>query len=214
MIHADVVANGTGFCDASWPATASRRPPLAMVVLAPSGMACGSPDATGVRKSATTPCRSLAFRRTEAARYGFRTCPSCRRHGARGTVCLSAAASQPRIRRRRRPHAGARHRRQRRRACRRVRHPAEATSLSGQGRITFVHRRLWPALVRVAGRRPSVRLAQVREVHTRSGHHVTTEVPFPDWVPSSVRAAARALSEEAALAAFPWIRPASRFDRS
>ena len=73
------------------------------------------------------------------------------------------------------------------------------------GKITFVHRRLWPALVRVADRLPSVRLSQLREVHTRSGRHVTTEVPFPDWVPSNVRAVARSLSEPAALAAFAWI---------
>jgi hypothetical protein len=74
-----------------------------------------------------------------------------------------------------------------------------------KGKITFVHRRLWPALVRAAGRLPSDRLSQLREVHTSSGRHVTEEVPFPDWVPSSVRAAARTLSEEAALAAFSWI---------
>ena len=75
-----------------------------------------------------------------------------------------------------------------------------------KGKITFVHRRLWPALVRAAGRLPSVRLSQVREVHTSSGRHVTKEVPFPDWVPSSVRAAARSLSEESALAEFAaWI---------
>jgi hypothetical protein len=74
-----------------------------------------------------------------------------------------------------------------------------------EGKITFVHRRLWPALVRAAGRLPPGRLSQVREVHTRSGRHVTTEVPFPAWVPSSIREAARALSEEAALAAFAWI---------
>ena len=73
------------------------------------------------------------------------------------------------------------------------------------GKITFVHRRLWPALVRVADQLPSVRLSQLREVHTRSGRHVTTEVPFPDWVPSNVRAVARSLSEAAALAAFAWI---------
>ena len=47
------------------------------------------------------------------------------------------------------------------------------------GKITFVHRRLWPALVRVADRLPSVRLSQLREVHTRSGRHVTTEVTVP-----------------------------------
>jgi len=75
-----------------------------------------------------------------------------------------------------------------------------------KGKVTFVHRRMWPALVRVAGRLPSDRLSRVREVHTRSGRHVTKEVPFPDWVPSSVRAAARSLSEEAALAEFAaWV---------
>jgi len=76
-----------------------------------------------------------------------------------------------------------------------------------EGKITFVHRRLWPALVRAAGRLRSTRLARVHEVHTSSGHHVTEEVPFPDWVPSNVRADARALSEAAAFAAFPWIDP-------
>lgn len=75
-----------------------------------------------------------------------------------------------------------------------------------RGRITFVHRRLWPALVRAAGRLSSDRLSQVREVHTSSGHHVTKDVPFPDWVPASVRTAARRLSEDAALAEFAaWI---------
>ena len=69
-----------------------------------------------------------------------------------------------------------------------------------EGKVTFVHRRVWPALVRVAGRLPLDHLSQVCEVHTSSGHHVTKEVPFPDWVPSSVRAAARNLSEESALA--------------
>src|SRR6478672_11086794 len=48
-----------------------------------------------------------------------------------------------------------------------------------KGKITFVHRRLWPALVRAAGRVPSLRLSQAREVHTSSGRHVTKEVPFP-----------------------------------
>jgi hypothetical protein len=79
-----------------------------------------------------------------------------------------------------------------------------------KGKITFVHRRLWPALVRAAGRLPSAHLAQLREVHTNSGQHVTKEVPFPDWVPSSVHATARTLSEEAALAAFAWIPPRFR----
>jgi hypothetical protein len=68
-----------------------------------------------------------------------------------------------------------------------------------KGKVTFVHRRLWPALVRASGRLPSAHLAQVHEVHTSSGRHATEEIPFPDWVPSSVREAARRLSEEAAV---------------
>jgi hypothetical protein len=75
-----------------------------------------------------------------------------------------------------------------------------------RGKVTFVHRRLWPALVLAAGRLPSDHLSRVREIHTSSGRHMTKEVPFPDWVPSSVLAAARSLPEEAALAEFAaWI---------
>jgi hypothetical protein len=75
-----------------------------------------------------------------------------------------------------------------------------------KGKVTFVHRRLWPALVRAAGRLPADRVSQVREIHTSSGRHVTKDVPFPDWVPPSVRAAARSLSEDAALATLAdWI---------
>jgi hypothetical protein len=69
-----------------------------------------------------------------------------------------------------------------------------------KGKVTFVHRRLWPALVRAASHLPPDRLSQVREVHTSSGHHATKVVPFPKWVPSSVRAAARRLSDESAIA--------------
>jgi hypothetical protein len=36
-----------------------------------------------------------------------------------------------------------------------------------KGKITFVHRRLWPALVRAAGRLPSVRLRCVRSTRVR-----------------------------------------------
>ena len=68
------------------------------------------------------------------------------------------------------------------------------------GKITFVHRRLWPALVRVASRFPADRLARVREVHTSSGNHGLEEVPFPGWVPDDVHAAARDLPEDDALA--------------
>ena len=75
-----------------------------------------------------------------------------------------------------------------------------------KGKVTFVHRRLWPALVRAAARIPTDQLSRVREVHTSSGRHVTQEVPFLDWVPISVHEAARSLSEESALVEFAaWI---------
>src|SRR5262245_23934342 len=68
------------------------------------------------------------------------------------------------------------------------------------GKITFVHRRMWPALVRLGKGLSAQRLAQLREVHTSSGQHLTREIPFPDWVPPAVGAAAHRLSEEAARA--------------
>ena len=67
------------------------------------------------------------------------------------------------------------------------------------GKITYVHRRLWPALYRVASRFPPERLAQVNEVHTASGRHVSREVAFPLWVPAGVAEKAAKLSEAEAV---------------
>jgi hypothetical protein len=69
------------------------------------------------------------------------------------------------------------------------------------GKITLVHRRLWPALVRVAERFAASRIAQVRETHSPSGHHLSEEVPFPQWVPTEVREQAKHVSEKEALIA-------------
>ena len=69
------------------------------------------------------------------------------------------------------------------------------------GKITFVHERLWPALVRCADRFPPARLARVREIHSASGKHVVETTPFPDWVSSQVQAKARRASESEALSA-------------
>jgi len=69
------------------------------------------------------------------------------------------------------------------------------------GKITFVHRRLWPALVRVAKRFPASHVSKLQEVHTNWGRHVIKEISFPDWVEKRVQAAASRLTEEAALAA-------------
>lgn len=70
-----------------------------------------------------------------------------------------------------------------------------------KGKITLVHRRLWPALVRVAARFPPDRIAKVRQEHTASGRHVNKEVPFPRWVPAEVLEQANSISEDEAIAA-------------
>lgn len=73
------------------------------------------------------------------------------------------------------------------------------------GRITFVHRRLWPALVRIADRIDPARLARLREVHSASGRHVIEQTPFPDWVPAEVLVLANRLEEHDALAQLKYV---------
>jgi hypothetical protein len=74
------------------------------------------------------------------------------------------------------------------------------------GKITLVHRRCWPYLVRLATRFAPEQLAQVREEHTPSGRHARRLVPFPRWVPAEVSAQADAIDEQQALAMFcAWV---------
>jgi hypothetical protein len=70
-----------------------------------------------------------------------------------------------------------------------------------EGKVTLVHRRLWPALVRVSSLLPKERIAQVRQEHTAEGKHINREVPFPQWVPKQVELRSQELSEEEALTA-------------
>ena len=62
------------------------------------------------------------------------------------------------------------------------------------GKVTYVNRRLWPALVKLASRFPQDRLAKIWDEHTPSGKHVARSIPFPDWVPRDVIKEAKALS--------------------
>jgi hypothetical protein len=71
------------------------------------------------------------------------------------------------------------------------------------GKVTLVHRRVWPALVRVADRFPPERLAAIAEEHTATGAHRVTERPFPEWVPINARRAGAKLSVEEAMAMLP-----------
>ena len=66
------------------------------------------------------------------------------------------------------------------------------------GRITYVHRRLWPALVRLASRFDPKRLAKIQEIHTPRGEHELKITPFPRWVPPGTISLARQMSERMA----------------
>jgi hypothetical protein len=79
------------------------------------------------------------------------------------------------------------------------------------GKLTLVHRRLWPALVRVAHRVELERLAQVRQEHTASGRHANHAIAFPQWVPAAVAEAAEALDEQESLTALAaWLPLANK----
>jgi len=61
-------------------------------------------------------------------------------------------------------------------------------------KVTFVHRRLWPALVKLAARFPKGRLAKIWEEHTATGAHRSRSLAFPRWVPEDVLRGAETLS--------------------
>lgn len=63
-----------------------------------------------------------------------------------------------------------------------------------EGKVTYVHRRLWPALVRLAPRFRKAHLAKTWNEHTASGAHRSRRVPFPEWVPRQVKEQAARLS--------------------
>ena len=62
------------------------------------------------------------------------------------------------------------------------------------GKVTYVHRRLWPALVRLASRFQKEQLAKTWNEHTQTGAHRSRRVPFPEWVPNEVKQQAAGLS--------------------
>ncbi len=68
-----------------------------------------------------------------------------------------------------------------------------------EGKTTLVHRRLWPALLAVAGARRNRGLDRVHQVHQPSGEHRNLIEPWPQWLPAAAREeAARLAPDEAA----------------
>ena len=76
-----------------------------------------------------------------------------------------------------------------------------------RGKITYIHRHLWPAFVRMARRFPGHALDKVHEVHLPSGRHQRQDIPFPDWVPESVLNSAKRISaQDAAAEIHVWLQ--------
>jgi hypothetical protein len=83
------------------------------------------------------------------------------------------------------------------------------------GKVTLVHRRLWPALIAAAARLPIERLARVDQEHTASGHHVNHETPFPQWAGAEDLEAAAAIDADEAIRQLgTWAASAPRSARA
>jgi hypothetical protein len=66
------------------------------------------------------------------------------------------------------------------------------------GKVTYIHRRLWPAVVRLADKLNKTSLAAIREEHTASRSHRIVKTRFSQWVSEEAKEAAERLSEEEA----------------
>jgi hypothetical protein len=76
-----------------------------------------------------------------------------------------------------------------------------------KGKVTYVHARLWPALVRLQESLGADRLAAIREVHSSTGKHVLKVTPFLDWVPAGVSEKAKRLTVADAVSQFgEWLQ--------
>ena len=61
-------------------------------------------------------------------------------------------------------------------------------------KITYVHRRLWPALVKLSGELNTNDLGAIREEHLPGGKHELRVTEFPNWVPAEVLAESKRLT--------------------
>ena len=75
------------------------------------------------------------------------------------------------------------------------------------GKVTFAHRKVWPALVRLGrdGVIATEQLGSLQQEHMPTGEHRNFITPFPDWVDDETASAAEALSTDKARAQLAWI---------
>jgi len=81
--------------------------------------------------------------------------------------------------------------------------PDIVTTRLVNAKVTLLHARVWPAIVRVADELGVDRLAAVHHEHTASGAHRSFDVEFPLWVPAQVIEYASTLSLDQAFALLP-----------
>ena len=53
-------------------------------------------------------------------------------------------------------------------------------------KVTYVHRRVWPALVKLSSCFNKLDLGWIHEKHLPNGKHKVIEIAFPKWVPGEV----------------------------
>ncbi len=63
-------------------------------------------------------------------------------------------------------------------------------------RVTYVHRRVWPALVKLSDRFSKPDLAWIQEKHLPNGKHKVIKVAFPKWVPAEIITKSKQIGEE------------------
>ena len=72
--------------------------------------------------------------------------------------------------------------------------------------MTYIHRRRWPAVVRLADWLDGTKLAAIHEEHKPSGAHKLHLIPFTKWVPTEIRQVVKELSEQEAISQLAdWI---------
>ena len=65
-------------------------------------------------------------------------------------------------------------------------------------KISYIHRRLWPALVKLSGELDTTSLGAIREEHLPGGKHELRVTEFPQWVPAEVLAESKRLTRSEA----------------
>jgi hypothetical protein len=82
-------------------------------------------------------------------------------------------------------------------------HPDLVSTRLINQKITLLHARVWPSVVRLSDELGVERLAAIHSEHTASGAHHNVEVAYPSWVPVATLRAATSLSAEEAFANLP-----------